>query len=75
MKADPIQFKRENGQITLVMSEANYCRILLALGMVTGLAHRVGEIQEFYGVLRLTNDLNAGNPQYTPYEIPEEHAE
>jgi hypothetical protein len=71
---DPITFKREGGQITLVMSEDNYGRLMIALGMLTGLVHRVDDIREFYSVLRLANDLNAGNPQYTPYEIPEEHA-
>ena len=56
MAPDPITFKREGGQITPVMSEDNYGRLMIALGMLTGLVHRVDDIREFYPVLRLAND-------------------
>ncbi len=75
MPTDPIQFKRENDVITITMSVENYDRVLMTLGFTAGCVKNAGDEPAFWSIIRLCNDLNAGNPQYTPYEIPEEHAE
>ena len=75
MPTDPIHFKRENGTVTLTMSVDNYDRMMILLGWVAGAARQLEKLPTFWKVIRFCNDLNAGNPQYTPYEIPEEHTE
>ena len=68
---DDIQFKREAGQVTLVMSEGDYDSVLLALAIAAATA--LGDKRMFCQWIELVNRLNAGNPQFTPYEIPADH--
>jgi len=67
---DDIQFKRAGGQVTLVMSEGDYENLLLALGIAAGATG--GDKRMFWRWIELVNRLNAGNPQFTPYQIPVE---
>jgi hypothetical protein len=73
MEADPIQFKRENGVVTLTMSEVNYSSLLIFLGSAAASARSVEGSSMFWRIIRFCNAMNAGNPQYQPYEIPETH--
>ena len=70
-----ITFKRENGIVTVVMPEHDYERLLMALGFASMSADRLVGRQEFYSIIRVVNELNAGNPNYTPYELPPEEPE
>ena len=72
MEADPIRFKREGDVITIQMSEENYTRMLIVLGGRVAEARRDGGDFFFWESVKFVNDLNAGNPQYTPYAIPKE---
>jgi hypothetical protein len=75
MEADPISFRREGDVVSLVMSGDNYGRMMIALGYNAGLAEIAGDVKTFWSVIRFVNHLNAGNPDYAPYEIPEEFLE
>jgi hypothetical protein len=67
-----ITFKREAGVVTIVMSDHDYARLLMALGYVAVRANHIAGKKEFYSIVRVINELNAGNPEFTPYEVPDE---
>lgn len=69
---EPVSFRREGGKITLVMCEVDYERLLMSIGYLAGLARAASHLPMYWDVMRFCNDLNAGNPDYRPYEIPEE---
>jgi hypothetical protein len=65
-------FSREpNGLIALRMTQEEFLRLLLVLGYATDAANNKQDDQMFAMSIRLTNRLNAGNPDFIPYEIPE----
>jgi hypothetical protein len=68
----PIEFRRDGGVITLSMSEENYGRLLLAFGYIAGFGRALPGESFYWRVMKLINDLNAGNPHFTPYKIPRE---
>ena len=60
----------ENGDtITIQMSRLDYDTLLVMLGMATGVASRDALM---WRCIDFVNRLNAGNPRFIPYEIPEE---
>ena len=65
------QDKRPNGysesgdQVILTMSRDDYNYVLFALGMATGSSYDLPERQK--ALIELTNRLNQGNPNFTPY--------
>jgi hypothetical protein len=60
----------ENGDtVTLEMSRADYGNLLIAMGIAAGSAT---DKKAFWRWMRFVNELNTGNPQFTPYLIPEE---
>lgn len=64
----------ENGDtITLEMSFDDYSLLLIMLGAATGLAHQRGDEVRFWRWIDFVNRMNAGNPNFTPYDIPDEY--
>jgi hypothetical protein len=54
--------------VVLSMTHQDYNALLLALGFAAG---RADDKPMFWRLIGLVNRLNAGNPHFTPYEIPE----
>ena len=69
---DTITLTRKDSRVTLDMSEQDWEHLLFALGCALGAASNLDR-STFYGLLDLTNRLNQGNPESTPYEIPAEN--
>jgi hypothetical protein len=63
-------YSREGETVTIRMSNADYQELLLCLGYSAGAVSATP--RSFWSRIGLTNRLNAGNPQFQPYEIPEE---
>lgn len=61
-------YSESDGLIVLAMSRDDYNHLLIALGFATGCA-TLPETQN--SLVRLTNRLNAGNPHFTPYRVPD----
>ena len=68
----PFSFKREGDTVTIVMSLATYERLLIGMGFKMGMAKMACDEPLFRFLVELANDLNADNPQYTPYEVPKD---
>jgi hypothetical protein len=66
-------YKRHDDRVTLELTVDDFGSLLLALGYACGAAHSKGEPKMFYAWMRLANVVNDGNPDFTPYEIPEEY--
>lgn len=66
-------FSREpNGLIALRITQDEFHRLLLVAGYAAGAASAKQDDQMFAMSIRLTNRLNTGNPNFVPYEVPEE---
>lgn len=65
-------YSRDGETVTLTMSAADYELLLMCLGQAAGVASQHPGF--FWRAIALANRLNAGNPEFTPYEIPEEFA-
>lgn len=64
----------ENGDsITIEMSRSDYDMMLVMLGMAAGVASRDTHKKNLWQFMDFVNRLNAGNPRFIPYEIPEEY--
>lgn len=59
-------YQTDGETVTLTMSREDYNFLLMALGMATGIASR----DQMWGIVSLVNQMNAGNPDFTPYDIP-----
>ena len=64
-----MKYSKNGETVTLEMTHENYGTLLIALGIATGAAR--DEKTRWHWV-RFVNELNAGNPSFTPYAIPEE---
>ncbi len=58
--------------MTIDLSSEEFDMLLLALGYATGAAHKENEKRLMYSFVRLTNAVNRDNPNYIPYQVPEE---
>lgn len=66
-------FRNAAGEIVLTMSEGDFELLLMALGYATGV---VSMKKEPYGwLIGLVNRINENNPNFRPYQIPEETEE
>lgn len=63
--------RRENGQVHLTITTDEFNTILMALGGFLSAAMQDQHPLAIH-VLRVANSINIGNPDWTPYEIPEE---
>ena len=68
-----VTYKREGDDITLEMTAADFGQLLLIVGYAIGACSGRAEPM-FYPWLRFVNELNTGNPHFTPYEIPADTA-
>lgn len=62
-------YKYESGNVVLTMTHDDYQRLILCLGMAAG--QQTGDGRNFRAALALADRLSAGNPHWTPYDIPE----
>jgi len=63
----------ENGDtVTLEMTRGDYENLLVAVGIAAGVAHQDANKQHFWNWIDFANRLNAGNPRFTLYEVPED---
>lgn len=63
----------ENYDLKLELTQKEFDLLLVLAGMATGLAFKNGMTKLAYSFLDLANRINEGNPNYHPYEIPEEY--
>jgi hypothetical protein len=61
-----------NNEIILQMNEDQWETLLILTGIALGAYMQRGDRQQFWRTLEFINKLNAGNPDFTPYEIPGE---
>lgn len=62
-------YSEEGGVVTLRMTRADYLRLTLAIGVAAGTMSTTES--HLFEALAMANRLNAGNPQWTPYTIPD----
>jgi hypothetical protein len=65
----------ESGKVTVEFDHGDYNRLQMIIGMalaVSRLPQHDGDHEISYFVLKFANDLNEGNPFWTPYKIPKE---
>jgi len=73
MEHDADVFSREpNGLIALRITQDEWDELIHALGYIGEASIRNEDAPFFNRMLRLVNRLNAGNPDWVPYVIPEE---
>lgn len=68
-------YTQQGDRVTLEMEYQDFAELLLVIGFAAGHAHRDGNVPRFYKWLAFANDMNATNPNWTPYEIPPEYQE
>ena len=66
---EPLGYSRDGDVVTLRMTVDDWGNLLASLGAAD--AARLSDKAMFYRGIALLNRLNAGNPNFTPYEIPE----
>jgi hypothetical protein len=66
-----LTFHESGDEITLTMTRADYDYLSLACGYILGMLE-LGS-PAFYGFLDFINELNKGNWNYTPYDVPPEY--
>jgi hypothetical protein len=71
-KGFSMTYKREGDNVTIQMSQDDFSNLLLMVGYAAGAARREGDVKAFYRWIEFANDLNTGNPNFRPYEIPPE---
>lgn len=64
--------RNSDGSVVITLSDEWYGSLLLALGIAAGFSSREGNTAGMYRAFQLANEVNEGNPQWTPYDIPEE---
>jgi hypothetical protein len=70
-----MSYREENGQVVLTISGEDYARLLTMLGRAMAetisMAFAAGYFAQAKAEVSLLNRLNQGNPNYTPYEVPD----
>jgi hypothetical protein len=61
--------KRNEDKVTIELSDANWQILLVMAGYAAGAARREGNIDLYQTFLRLTNEINKGNPFFTPCDV------
>lgn len=62
-----MSYREENGRVVLTLLHADYCNVLLALGIAANAMSADGEPTD--GMRDLLNRLNEGNPDFLPYQV------
>lgn len=60
------------GRVQLDMPRDDWETLLIMLGYALGAAGHSKDKEQFWRWVAFVNRLNATNPRFTPYEIPEE---
>ena len=71
-----MSYREENDQVILTMSREDYDKVLMLLGLGTGIVRRnsgdsPAASRLLDKCLALMDRLNQGNPNYTPYQLGE----
>lgn len=66
-----LTYTLKDNLVTLEMTTEDYEQLLLLLRYAAGRFYDKRPI--FYQLIRFVNDLNATNPNFTPYAIPAEY--
>lgn len=61
---------RENSSVTITIPNEVHERLLIALGFAAGAAPPGS--REFWNLICLANEIQEGDPNWIPYEIPSE---
>ncbi len=70
--SEPLGFSRDGDTITLRMTRDDFGLVMMALGIHAGSAEDADTSGPlFWSRIALANRLNVGNPDWTPYAIPE----
>ncbi len=62
-----LTYSVEGDEIVLRLTREQFQRLLLFLGMAGAGAH--GDEKLFRAIFRLANQINEGNPNFTPYQL------
>lgn len=62
---------RKGDTVTLEMTVDDWENLLLMIGSAAGSVYNHDKVL-FWHWIRFANEINQGNPRFTPYEIPEE---
>ena len=63
-----------NGDIQLTMTLDDWKLLVVTLGYGGGALVREGDLKVFHKQMAMMNRINAGNPHWTPYDIPPDPA-
>lgn len=63
-------YTKQGETITLTMTQDDYETLLLVVGIAAGSSFLPNRAL-FWRLMQFANEMNTGNPQFTPYEIPE----
>jgi hypothetical protein len=68
-----MSYREEEGQVVLTMSREQFDRLLMVFAMATmkGMQFRSDFPRAVENTMELLNQLNEGNPDYTPYQVAE----
>jgi hypothetical protein len=64
-------YTEQGDRVTLEMTREDYATLILALGFAGGSALDRGEPAMFWAIIDFANRMNATNPNFIAYEIPE----
>ena len=64
-------YSRIGDKVTLEMPPQDYDLLMMSLGYAMGIT--LQDPITAYCILDLVNRMNAGNPSFIPYEIPEQY--
>ena len=67
-----MKYTQEEDRVTLEMTRADYNQLLYLLGAAAAGMRRQSE-RAFWDAIKFANRMNATNPAFTLYEIPEEY--
>jgi hypothetical protein len=66
-------YTQQGDHVTLDMTREVFEQLVWVLGVAAGVVSRErGFRKEFWELIRLANELNTGNPNWKPYDVPEE---
>jgi hypothetical protein len=57
--------------MTFTLSDKEHTDLLIMLGFATAMAWKDTDKSLAYSFIRLANAINANNPNWKPYEVPE----
>jgi hypothetical protein len=61
--------RRENGKVSIEITDAEFTMLLLALGFAAGSTKDDWDLK--IRILSLLNSVTEGNPDFRPYAVPE----